>query len=1281
MPGEVLGITKMLGGMFVTVIDAYQPQRCMISIATNEAKSATSSLLGRIFGPAMQALQLTEDFTNAPCQAIYGNTLFLFCPDGETLKYATYSGTGWSTSSSTVPGANPACGASAVTFNGLLYVFYQSGAGNSATGGLWYNVFNGNSWSQPAQVPDVVMANSSSSCSPSVTNSIDNIPVPARYASAPSAVVFNTELYVFYQGPNMSGGQLCYIIFNGTSWNTPSIASNADICCSPSAVVYQNNIYVFYQGAGFNEELWYALFNGSNWSNTQVSVSYGINASPQAAVWEDDIVVVHQQGGTGDLVCYITYDGSTWSADTELTPIALSNSPGPFVYNDELYVAMQDQHESGQLWYTGSDGSHWTLMEQISGAGMSASPAPVEFNGDLYCFYQGSGNNGDLYYSKAVTDWSWSSPTAVNPIELSASPAAIVLNGQPVCLFQNDTVLFCTLYDTNMNGWLQPFPLPVSLTGTASAVTFTSPGSADAELYIFYQSAQTGALSGELWYIVGDPSTGIFSSPAQIAEVTMLGSPSAVIFDSQLYVFYQSSGELCCSVSADGTTWTAQTTGAEMTESPSAVVYTSPGTTTPDIYVFYQGTTQWIYQSVFDGTSWVNSQVPNTGISYSPSATVYNNMIYILHAGQSNTDTLWYNIYTGSAWDGDVQVDNVGISGSPAAVVANNQLYVFHEGDSDNEQLWYSILTSNGWEPDTLLQPYTSPSGPSVVNYNSILYNFYETNGQLCYSINAGGASFWTTQMLVPGVMLSGPPSALLFNNVFYVFYQSAAGGEIWYVTCDGGNSEWSSPAQIPGATPIIPTSNTFSYPAAVVFNNQIYVFYQTPNWTMSYNSFNGSTWSTTSIVPNMGLSCSPSPIVYDGQLYVFYQGENYSGGLYYSTLETGGGWSGSTQITGVATASPSAVILNDQLYIFFQGGGNCQQLWYSTLQGGSWVQEQVPNVSTVVGSPSAVVLDNYSVWVLYGNTSGTFSNVCWSGQLSWSGKTGVVPSGSTSPIMSAAPSPVVYDDKLYVFFQGARNDSNVAYTWSSDGNSWATCAGPSTTHMSGSPSTVVFNNNLYLFHMGEGQKGQLWCNVMSSGSWRGDTQILLNNGSADMYGGGADTSMGPSAVVFNDKIYCFYNGGAATNNGWCNCLILTENDTLSGGSHSITDYYDITLSSGQNLTMSLQPAAVVYDGQIFLFYQQQGNYESEGTGQLMYICSSTGNAGSWSDPTQVGMMPAAITGGILPVALSFLTTQGQDVAEPLVSTFLLPSNLAHTAVLTEDSNHKLHWTLPTFTL
>lgn len=1284
MAALAIGVCEMMGEMFFTFADGFEPYKICLSIAKGEAQDATKLL----FGPMMHGLTVTEEFTNAPCLANYNNVVYLFYPNGSSLLYGTYSGTGWSTSPITIPNANPAAGASAVVFNGLLYVFYQGGAssGTCSSPGLWYNVFNGASWSDPVQVPSVLMANSSSTCSPTTTINVPiaNIPIPAQYASAPSAIVYNTQLYVFYQGA--SGGQLWYTAFNGSSWFENNQVSGTVMSCSPSAVAYNNgnDIYVFYQGGGKNGQLWYAYSSdGSGFTNTQVTAcSAGVQSSPQAGIYNGNIVVVHQGNGDDGQVYYLYYNGTAWSADNELLPVSLSNSPAPVVYNGELYNFMQDKNTAGQLWYTGSDGNNWSLMNQVNGASMSYAPACVVFNNQLYAFYNGPSQNGKLFYSLCTTNWDWSTST-INPIELSDSPSAIYFNNYLVCLFQNNGILFCTVYDATKNAWSQPFPLPATVIGTPSAVAYTPPGATSAQLYIFYQAAADNGVVGGLWYITGDPTTGTYTAATQVTGVTMLGSPSAVVFtpsgaaSPQLYVFYQSAGACDYSV-FNGASWTSGSTGVEMAESPSAVVFTPPGATTSSLYVFYQGNSGgWLYSTVFNGSSWANNTTEHGGITGSPSAAIFNNSIYVFHQGQSNTGDLWYNVFNGTAWAGDTEVSGGAVmSNSPSGVAVGTQLYVFYEGLNENEQLWYNVMSASGtWAGQTQVVPWSSDSSPCLVCYNNVQYCFFETNGQLCYCINSGGTDFWTTQMLVPGVTLSGTPSAAYYGGLVYIFYQNAAGGQLWYVTYNNSTSSWSAPIQLLGV-------NITQSPSAVVFENELYVFYSSGTETAStiyYSVFNGTGWAAPVAPAIGGMSYSLSAVVFtppgstSAQIYVFYQGGGASGGLFYNVFN-GSSWTKNAQVPNVSmTGSPSATALIDRLCVAHQGSGSDGQLWYNVFNGSSWAGDtQVPGV-TLTGSPAASALNNYSWWIVYGTSSGQLGCAVCTGENSWQAQTQLVPPNYTASdaIFSFSPSVVAFNPGgellLYVFCNSADGGGQPYYCNSTDGSNWSDFVEVPGTGMSASPSPVAFNGKIYLFHQGAKQNGQLWCNVMSD-SWGGDTHLVISDEGdiLSMFG-----NLGPSAVVFQGQIYCFFNQGVAASNGYLNYVVVTESDILAGGSFTPPLYF-VNTASPANVDQS--PAAIVYNNVLYVFYQNEGGSVNTGSTQLFYVSTSDGV--TWNGPTQAGHGQPAAGGGILAV----LANQAQIIVTPFVTNYLVPDNLFQTAIL-KDLKPGHEWVTPKFGL
>lgn len=130
------------------------------------------------------------------------------------------------------------------------------------------------------------------------------------------------------------------------------------------------------------------------------------------------------------------------------------------------------------------------------------------------------------------------------------------------------------------------------------------------------------------------------------------------------------------------------------------------------------------------------------------------------------------------------------------------------------------------------------------------------------------------------------------------------------------------------------------------------------------------------------------------------------------------------------------------------------------------------------------------------------------------------------SVLQHSYPSPVVYKGKLYVFYTGSGNDG-IWYT-SYDGTRWAPIVSvrshvPSVAvSMGTSPSVVVFNDVLYLFYNGAGHDGTYYAtfdgskwnpNIVSVSAHCGGQNFLL------------ETS--PSATVFDGTIHLFWNSAS----------------------------------------------------------------------------------------------------------------------------------------------------------
>jgi hypothetical protein len=172
----------------------------------------------------------------------------------------------------------------------------------------------------------------------------------------------------------------------------------------------------------------------------------------------------------------------------------------------------------------------------------------------------------------------------------------------------------------------------VAISNSPSAVAFPGGGIA-----VFHQGVTrtlAGIIGGgdeQLWYSYWDGTN--WQPDTLVPNVGMSGSPSAVVFpDGRLSVFHQGSGDSgqLWYTWFDGTNWHPDQQVPNliappapiMSQSPSAVAWPAPAGAAS---VFYQGQGDdgSLWYSYWDGTNWaLQTQVPNVGVSTSPSCVV-----------------------------------------------------------------------------------------------------------------------------------------------------------------------------------------------------------------------------------------------------------------------------------------------------------------------------------------------------------------------------------------------------------------------------------------------------------------------------------------------------------------------------------------------------------------------------------------------------------------------------------------------------------------------------------
>jgi hypothetical protein len=321
-----------------------------------------------------------------------------------------------------------------------------------------------------------------------------------------------------------------------------------------------------------------------------------------------------------------------------------------------------------------------------------------------------------------------------------------------------------------------------------------------ANLYVFHQGANT---NGSLWYTWFNGATWSLDTPwgggMPVQNLGMSGSPSAVVWRGGISVLHQGfadSGDLWYSYSPDGQHW--------------------------------GGDTPW---------GQPNFPVQGLGISGSPSAVVYNDLLYVFHQGANANGQLWYSYYDGTTWSQDKQIQGVGMSGSPSAVVWRGGISVFHQGGQGlnfSGDLWYTYSPDGQhWGGDTPWGQQNPPElglgitgSPSAVVYNDLLYVFHQganANGSLWYSQFNG--DFWTPDTPIRYANMSASPSAVLWEGGISVFFQGGGDdGILWYVySPDGAYQNFGAPTGwgYPFGPPITASLRMSQSPSCVVYGHR----------------------------------------------------------------------------------------------------------------------------------------------------------------------------------------------------------------------------------------------------------------------------------------------------------------------------------------------------------------------------------------------------------------------------------------------------------------------------
>ncbi|MCY1044563.1 hypothetical protein OV208_24820 [Corallococcus sp. bb12-1] len=542
--------------------------------------------------------------------------------------------------------------------NGTVYVVYPSIL-NDTSNAFCYTC-TGTTWSSSGQLDGVL------------TN------------CGMGAVTYNNVPYAFYQGTTLnmknSGQLFVKQLPSGSYWNV--LGDQVIMSNIPTAVEFNGEVYVFYQGPGNDEQIWFthsSNISSGNWAaSTQVpDVGLPASASPGAMIFNNQAYIFYQSSNDNTMYYRGMNTAGTWGTEVHIPNVSMSGIPSPLVYDGVLYVFYQGS-DGGSSWYLNSnDAVNWSEPVQLGITGGSASPSLVVYDSQLCCLTQGPGNDSQLWSCLITPGQTNSFMAQINNEIMSWSPGAAVYNGQVFVFLQGEGesgAMYCCIGDSN--GWQPSIQIvgETGMTGSPAPVVYND------VLYVF---SQGGAYTGNLRYNTYSPSSGWSAQQGVVPNAGMSGWPGPVVWNNQLYVFYEGMGNangVWYSVMSSNGSWSGSTqmntstvTYSNQTGSNHAGTNAPCGVVFNDIlYVGYLANGGELYINEFSTDSSVchpNNILGTTTASCAFSMAVLDGVLYLVYQN-GTTGKLWYTTNSGNPCDGGQWSPPIQLGAAPSSAPA-----------------------------------------------------------------------------------------------------------------------------------------------------------------------------------------------------------------------------------------------------------------------------------------------------------------------------------------------------------------------------------------------------------------------------------------------------------------------------------------------------------------------------------------------------------------------------------------------------------------------------------
>ena len=245
----------------------------------------------------------------------------------------------------------------------------------------------------------------------------------------------------------------------------------------------------------------------------------------------------------------------------------------------------------------------------------------------------------------------------------------------------------------------------------------------------------------------------------------------------------------------------------------------------------------------------------------------------------------------------------------------------------------------------------------------------------------------------------------------------------------------------------------SYTSPGVAEFLGKLFIVYlkkDTPD--LYYAVYDGSRWAGPFTVASDQVFAkskfSPSLEVYNGKMYTCFVGDGKNSNTIRMAIFDRGfnAWFGGEKIstdTGDQPESafnPSLTEFSDKLYMIYRGLSNSKKrIYYAYFDEIAWhgnqhIESPDGTVAQSDHAPSSVVL-NDDLYVFFTDLDGDISFATYQGD-TWTSVNKISSVSPLNPKSSGTPTAVVYQDKLYVYYRGYISSS--LYFMCFDGKSWS---------------------------------------------------------------------------------------------------------------------------------------------------------------------------------------------------------------------------------------------------